>query len=77
MKDFCLSRMNVTFLPDEKVAAWYASWQTNHSSGHTEMQYLPLTKDVKEEVSHKLAMGVTTETILDGIHINLMDLIAG
>ena len=69
MKDFCLSRMNVTFLPDGKVAAWYASQHTNHSPGNTEMQYLPLTKDVKEEVSHKLAMGVTTERILDGVYI--------
>ena len=31
-----------------------------------EMQYLPIPGSVKEMVSQKLAMGVTTERILDG-----------
>ena len=62
----CLSRINAKFLPYGMVIVWYVSAQTNHYPSQKEMQYLPIPGSVKEMVSQKLAMGVTTEIILNG-----------
>jgi len=62
----CISRMYATYASDGSVRVKYVTSHTNHDLSLEQSKFLPLPKDVKDDIAIKLNMGIPIERILDG-----------
>ena len=62
----CISRMYVKCCSTGSVEVRYISSHTNHDLTLEQAKFVPLPKDVKDNISLKLNQGIPIERILDG-----------
>ena len=58
--------MYATHASDRSVRVKYVTSHTNHDLSLEQSKFLPLPKDMKDDIAIKLNMGIPIERILDG-----------
>lgn len=77
MSGTCISRMYVDLHVSKRVTVRYIPTHTGHKPAYNELKFLPLPESTKDEVSLKLAQGISSKRVLQGgnvlecIHVHL------